>query len=78
MSDDGSTMEEVLVRMLGERGEWISMAESCTGGFIAHKVTMVSGSSGVFGRGFVTYANEAKDGDAGGAGGVVGGARGGE
>ena len=60
VSDDGSTMEEVVVKMLAERGEWISMAESCTGGFIAHKVTMVSGSSGVFGRGFVTYANEAK------------------
>ena len=60
VSDDGSTMEEVVVRMLKSRGEWLSAAESCTGGFIAHKVTMVSGSSGVFGRGFVTYANEAK------------------
>ncbi|MFT5110627.1 MAG: nicotinamide-nucleotide amidase [Verrucomicrobiales bacterium] len=60
VSDDGSTMEEVVVRMLESRGESISMAESCTGGFIAHKVTMVSGSSGVFGRGFVTYANQAK------------------
>lgn len=60
VSDDGSTMEEVVVRMLEKRGEWMSTAESCTGGYIAHKVTMVSGSSGVFGRGFVTYANEAK------------------
>ncbi len=60
VSDDGSTMEEVVVRMLESRGEWLSTAESCTGGFIAHKVTMVSGSSAVFGRGFVTYANEAK------------------
>ncbi|MGI9244031.1 MAG: competence/damage-inducible protein A, partial [Verrucomicrobiales bacterium] len=60
VSDDGSTMEEVVVKMLASRGEWLSAAESCTGGFIAHKVTMVSGSSGVFGRSFVTYANEAK------------------
>ena len=60
VSDDGRTMEEVVVQMLAGRGEWLSTAESCTGGFIAHKVTMVSGSSGVFGRGFVTYANEAK------------------
>ena len=60
VSDDGSTMEGVVVRMLEQRGEWLSTAESCTGGFIAHRVTMVSGSSGVFGRGFVTYANEAK------------------
>ena len=60
VSDDGATMEEVVVRVLESRGEWLSTAESCTGGFIAHKVTMVSGSSAVFGRGFVTYANEAK------------------
>jgi len=60
ISDDGSTLEEVLVEMLASRGEWLATAESCTGGFIAHKVTMVSGSSGVFGRGFVTYANQAK------------------
>ena len=60
VSDDGATMEEVVVKMLEARGEWLSTAESCTGGFIAHKVTMVSGSSSVFGRGFVTYANEAK------------------
>ena len=60
VSDDGATMEEVVVRLLGERSEWLSTAESCTGGFIAHKLTMVPGSSGVFGRGFVTYANEAK------------------
>ena len=60
VSDDGATMEEVVVKMLESRGEWLATAESCTGGFIAHKVTMVSGSSNVFGRGFVTYANEAK------------------
>lgn len=60
ISDDGSTMEEVVVRMLASRGESLSMAESCTGGFIAHKVTMVPGASEGFGRGFVTYANEAK------------------
>jgi len=60
VSDDGSTMEEIVVGMLTARGEWVTTAESCTGGYIAHKLTMVSGSSGVFGHGFVTYANEAK------------------
>lgn len=60
VSDDGATMEEVVVRLLAARGEWVSTAESCTGGFIAHKLTMVPGSSAVFGRGFVTYANQAK------------------
>ncbi len=35
-------------------------AESCTGGWIAKVMTDVPGSSGWFGTGFVTYANEAK------------------
>jgi nicotinamide-nucleotide amidase len=35
-------------------------AESCTGGWVAEAVTMVAGSSGWFERGFVTYADVAK------------------
>ena len=35
-------------------------AESCTGGWVAKRVTDVSGSSGWFDRGFVVYSNEAK------------------
>ena len=57
---DGSTLEETLVKLLAERGQCLATAESCTGGFIAHTVTNVSGSSGVFREGHVTYANEAK------------------
>ena len=38
----------------------ISTAESCTGGMIASAITDVSGSSGFFGTGVVTYSNEAK------------------
>jgi nicotinamide-nucleotide amidase len=42
------------------RGETIVTAESCTGGLVAATLTAVPGSSDVFERGFVTYANAAK------------------
>lgn len=42
------------------RGEWLALAESCTGGLIAKLVTDVAGSSGWFERGLVTYSNIAK------------------
>ena len=45
---------------LKKRNLKLATAESCTGGWIAQAVTSVSGSSGWFDRGFVTYSNEAK------------------
>ena len=45
---------------LVQRGASLTLAESCTGGGVAHAVTAVPGSSGWFGAGFVTYANSAK------------------
>ncbi|MBL9131097.1 MAG: nicotinamide-nucleotide amidohydrolase family protein, partial [Verrucomicrobiaceae bacterium] len=59
-SEDRRIIEEVIVQLLAERGEWLATAESCTGGTIASRITDVSGSSRVFGHGWVTYANEAK------------------
>lgn len=49
-----------LGKALQARGEWVSTAESCTGGGIASAITDISGSSGWFGYGFVSYSNEAK------------------
>lgn len=58
--EDVAGLEETVVRTLREKGLTISTAESCTGGLIAQRLTSVSGSSEVFGYGFVTYWVEAK------------------
>ena len=58
--EDVAGLEETVVRTLREKGLTISTAESCTGGLIAQRLTSVSGSSEVFGYGFVTYWAEAK------------------
>lgn len=60
VSEDGSSMEETVVRLLREKSLRLATAESCTGGLIAHRITNVPGASEVFSAGFVTYANEAK------------------
>jgi nicotinamide-nucleotide amidase len=57
---DQRTLEKVVVDALTARHETLAVAESCTGGFLAHRVTNVPGASAVFLQGFVTYANEAK------------------
>ena len=53
-------MIQKLITLLKKNNMTISTAESCTGGLIAKSITDVSGASDVFGYGFVTYANEAK------------------
>ena len=54
------SMEATLVRMLTERRKTVALAESCTGGMIAHRLTNVPGASVVLKCGLVTYSNEAK------------------
>jgi nicotinamide-nucleotide amidase len=49
-----------LVERCRSRGFGIATAESCTGGLVAAAITEIPGSSAVFDRGFVTYANSAK------------------
>lgn len=53
-------LEEVIVRELARTGRTLALAESCTGGFISHRITNVPGASSVLVSGFVTYANAAK------------------
>jgi len=46
--------------LLTERHQTLALAESCTGGLIANRVTNVAGASAVFLGGLVTYSNQAK------------------
>jgi nicotinamide-nucleotide amidase len=57
---DGCSMEQVVGDLLASRGLRVAVAESCTGGLIASRLTDVPGSSRYVAEGFVTYANEAK------------------
>jgi nicotinamide-nucleotide amidase len=59
-STDGSDLEEAVVKMLTARKQTLAVAESCTGGYLAHRLTNVPGASAVLLAGYVTYSNEAK------------------
>jgi nicotinamide-nucleotide amidase len=59
-SEDGRELPEVVVHLLRDRSLTIGLAESCTGGLLAARLTQVPGASAVLERGFVTYANRAK------------------
>src|SRR5262249_55685812 len=53
-------LEAVVVRLLTQRKETLAVAESCTGGCLANRLTNVPGASAVVLAGWVTYSNAAK------------------
>ena len=57
---DEEDLEAVIGRLLTQQGATIAVAESCTGGHIADRLTNISGSSAYFERGVVTYSNASK------------------
>jgi nicotinamide-nucleotide amidase len=58
--EGGEALEEFVVHSLIAHGKTVAVAESCTGGYLANKITNVTGASEVFLAGYVTYSNEAK------------------
>ena len=59
---DVESLEEVVSRLLQERGLTLSATESCTGGLIAKRLTDLPGASQIFRGGVVSYTNEVKAG----------------
>src|ERR687897_220567 len=59
--EDEETLEGTVGRLLQERGATLALAESCTGGLLAKRLTDMPGSSAFFGEGLVTYSNESKE-----------------
>lgn len=57
---DKETLSVVIGNRLRERGQTVSVAESCTGGLLGASITEVPGSSDYFMSGFLTYSNQAK------------------
>ncbi|HAF28462.1 MAG TPA: competence/damage-inducible protein A [Bacteroidales bacterium] len=58
---DSEKIEEVLGKLLIKYNQTLSVAESCTGGNIAHLITSIPGSSEYFSGGVVTYSNKSKE-----------------
>jgi competence/damage-inducible protein CinA-like protein len=59
-SDNGDSLEQIVGNYLQMRNATVSVAESCTGGLLAERITSVSGSSRYFLGGVVVYSNQLK------------------
>jgi nicotinamide-nucleotide amidase len=59
-SSQGETLEQIVLYYLEMRGATLAVAESCTGGLVAERLTSVSGSSRSFVGGAVVYSNRLK------------------
>jgi nicotinamide-nucleotide amidase len=59
-SSEGESLEQIVLDYLGFRNATLAVAESCTGGMVAQRITGVSGSSRSFLGGAVVYSNEMK------------------
>lgn len=60
VADEDITLEKALGQLLQEKGLSLSTAESCTGGYVAHLITSVPGSSAYYMGSVLSYSNEIK------------------
>jgi len=58
---DAEKLEEIVAKVLTEKSITVSVAESCTGGYISHLMTSIPGSSTYFKGSVVAYSNESKE-----------------
>ncbi len=61
ISETEKSLEELLGEKLQTHNLTISTAESCTGGLVAHKITLVAGASAYFTGSVISYTNEVKE-----------------
>ena len=61
VTNEDEELQSVIGRILKAKNKTIATAESCTGGYIAHLITSVAGSSAYYKGSVVSYANEAKE-----------------
>ncbi len=61
IADEDLSLAEIVGKRLHESGKTLSVAESCTGGYIAHLITLISGSSDYFKGSVTSYSNEVKE-----------------
>ena len=59
-TDENETLEDVIVRMLKEKGFKLTTAESCTAGLLSGRIMNVPGASYVYEEGYITYSDAAK------------------
>jgi nicotinamide-nucleotide amidase len=60
VAEEDISLQEALNKLLKQENKTLATAESCTGGFIAHLITSIPGSSAIFNGGVISYANEVK------------------
>ncbi len=58
--EDDDSLEAIVLKLLDEKKKTLAVAESCTGGLLANRLTNISGASKSFKGGVVAYANEVK------------------
>jgi nicotinamide-nucleotide amidase len=60
VADQDISIAEAINQLLQSKGKTLATAESCTGGYIAHLITSIAGSSSIYNGSIVSYANSVK------------------